>query len=216
MTDTSSNATLYKKMAAVMGALKRVPKEGTNAHFGYKYARAEDVADEIRAQLAAQNIAFFAEIVSKQLDGSMWIVDFVFTFACGDTGATISKAWSSEAVAANSKGRDDKGLNKAATAAEKYFLLKTFIVSTGDEPDADADGEPAARTQTPRIASPAPVSRHDKLAAWLERTTRDYSLAQKDVLDALGVDNIDDWLGTEDNANKAIDTYIARQLEASR
>ena len=34
----------------------------------------------------------------------------------------------------------DKGITKAATSAEKYFLMKTFVISTGDAKD-DPDSQ---------------------------------------------------------------------------
>lgn len=169
MTAVESKATLYMKLARVMGEMSRMKKSGKNTHFDYKFVTADDVANKVRQLLAAQNVAFFAAIVGRELVGisrtytdkktgeiqtstlNRWVVNFEFTFACGDTGATETKPWSSEADSA-----DDKGINKCATAAEKYFLLKTFIVSTGDEPDADADGA-SRRANAQQRQQPTPT-----------------------------------------------------------
>lgn len=144
---------LYRKIAEVMGELN-VPKDGKNSHFNYAYFTADAVADAVREKLAARNVAFFASIVGREpLTGfskPRWVVDFKFTFADGDSGETQECTWSAEA-----DGNDDKGINKCATAAEKYFLLKTFIVSTGDEPDADADGS-KKRQNAPQGAQNSP------------------------------------------------------------
>ncbi|QPC82473.1 hypothetical protein G4Y79_22760 [Phototrophicus methaneseepsis] len=61
------------------------------------------------------------------------IVKLEFTFACGDTGQTMTLPWRGESIDTN-----DKRISKAATTGEKYFLLKSFILSTGDVQD-DAD-----------------------------------------------------------------------------
>jgi hypothetical protein len=135
-------AALFAKMARVMGQLSRVPKAARNQHHGYNYASADDVYDAVRAALAAEKVAFLPKFVSyrqERLENSKNIrtwATFDFTFACGDTGATWTCRWEAEA-----DDTQDKGLNKVATAALKYFLLKTFVISTGDTEDTD-EGEP--------------------------------------------------------------------------
>jgi len=70
------------------------------------------------------------------------VAKFEFTFVCADTGESKTLTWYGEA-----NDGQDKGISKAATSAEKFFLLKTFICSTGDPTDdPDSDG----RTPEPR------------------------------------------------------------------
>jgi len=134
---------LFSKMATIMGALNAIPKMGMNTYHNYKYVTASDVADVIREQMAAQNLAFFAETVAMTEQNGRYVVEYQYTFACGDTGAVHTCRWYGEAIAVNQKGTpDDKALTKAATTAQKYFLLKTFIVSTADDPDMDHDAAP--------------------------------------------------------------------------
>ena len=45
-------ASLYAKMAKVMGDIERLPKSGHNSHFKYDYATESDIADAIRPLLA--------------------------------------------------------------------------------------------------------------------------------------------------------------------
>lgn len=162
MSQQTGKHTLYAKIAAVMAEMSGISKDGVNRHFDYKFVTADAVADKVRQLLSARGVAFFAAIVGREMlpmqrtytdkktgevltaYSNRWVVDFEFTFADSDTGEYEVRKWSAEADAA-----DDKGINKCATAAEKYFLLKTFIVSTGDEPDADADGA-RKRTQAPQ------------------------------------------------------------------
>jgi hypothetical protein len=69
-----------------------------------------------------------------------------FTFADGDTGAMFRSEWAGQ-------GDDpaDKGLYKAYTGALKYFLMKTFLIPTGDDPEADTntDTRSASRQRSP-------------------------------------------------------------------
>lgn len=229
-------AKLYAKLAAVMAAMSRIEKNGTNKHFNYKYATAEDVADAVRSQLAAQNIAFFAEMIESFVENGVREVVFEFTFACGDTGAVVSKRWRSE-----SRAGDDKSINKCATAAEKYFLLKTFIISTGDEPDADADGDQPARTPAAKSHPPAPITSSDLPSPsgtprsgeglggesapkpawtaevarfWAKRTREQRAITDADILAALNVERLGDWTRGAAEAEAAVTTYIAAQMSA--
>lgn len=132
-----SKAVLYAKMARVMGRLKRLPKSGFNQHFKYAYATESDIADAVREAMSAENVALFVEIAERVKNGKFTELKLLFTFACGDTGATMTQVWYGEA-----EDGQDKGVNKAATNAEKYFLMKTFLVSTGnpkDDPDEGSD-----------------------------------------------------------------------------
>ena len=155
LTVLESPKTLYRKLAAVMGEVSRVPKNGWNAHFKYNFATESDIKDVIRPLLAAQNIALIADMVSLSQDGKRTLVEMEFTFACGDTGATISKRFWGEAL-----DNADKGINKAATFAEKYFLINFFMISTGEDPDGDpTDDKPKSngkQTAAPNT-QPAPA-----------------------------------------------------------
>lgn len=160
----SEAALLYKKLAEVMGEIGNVPKDGKNQHFGYKFVSADAIADKVRDLLSAKSVAFFAAMVDRELveirkvgkDGVItttprWVITFEFTFADGESGAEITRRWLSEA-----DSTDDKGINKCATAAEKYFLLKTFVVTSADEPDADADSGKQGKQQQPQRQQATP------------------------------------------------------------
>ena len=137
-----NRAALFAKIAATMGELERIPKTGWNDHFKYHYSSDGDVNDAVRHAMANNNLALLVDMRSvKQEDfgktgnNIKFTVEFEFTLACGDTGATWSSLWTGEAL-----DTQDKGINKAATSAEKYFLMKTFVVSTGDAKD-DPDSQ---------------------------------------------------------------------------
>ncbi len=148
MSENPAKPTLYAKLAAVLGEIQRVPKSGKNKHFNYEYATNEDVLDFIRPLLAAHGIAFWASMVecaqaAEQTDSGKTTtrthIVLEFAFADVDSGEVITSRWHGEAL-----DSQDKGITKAATLAKKYFLLNTFLISTGDlreDPDADAPVE---------------------------------------------------------------------------
>ena len=83
------------------------------------------------------------------------IVHAAFTLVDTATGETLSQSSYGEA---NDTG--DKGVNKAGTAATKYFLMKLFLVSDKDDPDAETSPT-ASSTGTP---TPAQAGETDSLS----------------------------------------------------
>ena len=144
-TETPANlAPLYMKMAAVMGHLERLPKRGVNKHFGYPYVTDSDVLDAVRKAMAEERVAFFVSMDATATTPKGSSVLLSLTFADGDTGAAKTIRWEGEA-----HDSQDKGINKAVTAAVKYCLLKTFLMSTGDDSDPDAGGGEGGEGQRP-------------------------------------------------------------------
>lgn len=165
----TGQAMLYKKMAQVMGKMQRIPKTGFNEHFKYKYVTEGDIADAVRAAMSEVGLAFFTEILEYHREGTevskrdqkgaaytktayTTYLKLMFTFACADTGAMMNKIWYSEA-----DDDQDKGISKAVTLAQKYFLKSTFIISTGDpadDPDSGISGKPPRQRQQGRDPQP--------------------------------------------------------------
>ena len=129
--------TLAGKLAAVLGEIGRVAKRGYNQHFKYEYVTEADLADEIRPLLSKYNLCVIPSVVSTSTEANnVSIVQMTFTIIDGDTG---EKETSSFFGAGQDKA--DKGIYKAVTGAMKYWMYKTFIVSTGDDPENDNDFE---------------------------------------------------------------------------
>lgn len=148
MSENQTRATLYRKIAAVMGASDRVPKRGRNKFHNYDYATEADLVESLRGLLAEQGLAFLVSVLSQQRiaseakAGDFTRVELEFTLACADTGESVScRMWG--------EGQDpgDKGLYKAYTGAVKYFLMKTFLIPTGDDPEMDQAHEPKPARQ---------------------------------------------------------------------
>jgi hypothetical protein len=155
-------ATLFRKMAEVLGEVRRVPERGRNTFHNYPYATESDLLDELRPSLSRHGIAVFVNVAEVERrpggpNGDFTQVKLEITFACGDTGETFTVSWYGE-------GQDkfDKGLYKAYTGAIKYALMKIFLVSTGDDPEQHVDdgdgpqtGQATARAAQPQRNQPA-------------------------------------------------------------
>lgn len=143
---------LAKKLSSVYSAAS-VKKRGKNPYFGYEYVMAEDVFETVRRKLAELGVFVFhsidsverRELKTRQGSATVTSVAVTITLADGDSDETVSLKWVGEAL-----DNEDKGVQKAATSAVKYALMKLFLVSSGED---DPDSGPA-----PQNAAPAPKS----------------------------------------------------------
>lgn len=132
---------LVKKLAKVMDEVKYIQKRGFNKFHKYKYATESDVSEKVREVLAEQNVVMLPDVVEhtsrehKNLKGNTEYIATVkvkFTFVDGETGEQLS-------IHSVGEGQDsgDKAVYKAITGAQKYALMKAFMIPTGDDPEAD-------------------------------------------------------------------------------
>ena len=144
---------LHAKIVQAMGEIGRVPKRGENKAQGYKYARADDVAEVAREVLAGLGVAVYAdvaestvrEITTKNGTAKVSCVMVAWTFVDSETKEERT-------VRIPGEGMDygDKGVYKAMTGSLKYFLMTNFLIPTGEgDPELAAVEEPAARRKPP-------------------------------------------------------------------
>lgn len=131
---------LVTKLAEVMAAVERVAKRGHNDFHQYDYATEADIAAAIRGELAARNIMLIPGVDRHEREkvgekGTvLTTLGMTFTFLDGDSGEVITRPW-----LGSGSDKDDKGAYKAMTGGEKTFLLKTFLIPTGNDPERDTD-----------------------------------------------------------------------------
>lgn len=136
MSDTPK--TLVAKLAAVMAVVERVPKNGYNDFHRYRYAMEADIVAVVRQELASRHVMLVPSVESMQREPVgekgqiLTTLTMTFTFLDGESGETLTRSW----IGAGTD-KEDKGAYKAMTGGEKYFLLKTFLMPTGDDPEAD-------------------------------------------------------------------------------
>lgn len=132
---------LVKKLAEVMQEVKYIQKRGHNKFHNYKYATESDVAERVREELAARNVIMIPNVVSqvnrehinaKGKTEYICTVTMEFRLMDGETGEEIT-------FHSVGEGQDagDKAVYKAITGAQKYALMKAFMIPTGDDPEAD-------------------------------------------------------------------------------
>jgi hypothetical protein len=154
-TNSGNKAKLFAKMAKVIGELSTFDKDKENKFHNYWYASAEKVFLTIGRLLAKHGIAHFISVreIIKNEKGHM-LVWYEITLADTETGESLTSAWAGEAQTLTSKGAvDDKAINKCATTALKYFLLSTFVISTGDNEEGHESEDLLAEQKTSKSAS---------------------------------------------------------------
>lgn len=150
--DWPAVAGLAAKMATVMGSISAVKKDSEHEKQHWSYASYGQVAEEIRKALASAKLALgvVVETVTQSeaggTSGGLYnAVTLTFTLLDGESGAMMLCPWRGEAV---DYGTADRGINKAITSASKYFLMRTFLVSTVDDEDNDGKGDAKLPTRS--------------------------------------------------------------------
>ncbi|MET3697409.1 ERF superfamily protein [Bacillus oleivorans] len=151
---------LVSKLVEVMKSVKYIQKKGFNSFNNYKYATESDVQEKIREVLAEQNVMMLPNVVEhttrehtnrKGHTEYIATVKVEFTFHDGDTGETL-------VIHGVGEGQDagDKAVYKAITGAQKYALMKAFMIPTGDDPEGDTGTDERNEGQ-PETASPKQI-----------------------------------------------------------
>ena len=132
-----SEQTLVQKLADVMAEVGYVQKDATNEFHKYRYASAAAVLSKVNAALSSRGIAVssMAELVAHdRIDGAkpktIAVVKLTLIFNDGIDALQIEGLGSGEDTG-------DKAVMKANTAALKYALANAFLISWGDDPEAD-------------------------------------------------------------------------------
>lgn len=153
------NTEIGKKILAVMESVQNIEKDGRNAHFDYKYVSDEAIVTKLRVELIKQKLIVVPNgksctvtIGKDKSGGDQFLTQLEVQYQLLDTDSGESLT-----ATAYGQGQDkgDKGVYKAATGAEKYFLLKTFLIPTGDDPEKEPYANTRPAQSTGPIAKPS-------------------------------------------------------------
>lgn len=133
---------LTQRISAITGQIEKVSKDGKMTDGPrYNFARDVDVYAAVRPLLAEYEVAIFpalVEVTQTEQTTSTGkttyhsVGRFEFTVSC-PVGDPMVMSWFSEA-----NDNSDKGVNKLSAAALKYFLMRLFMIETGnDDPDEE-------------------------------------------------------------------------------
>lgn len=128
---------LSQKLLKVVEQVERVPKSGYNAFNKYNYVQEADLLDYIRPLMVQNHIifGFNVEEIKTEESGKGIMAYAKCRFSLIDADNPEDRIEST--VWGSGYDTQDKGLYKAYTGATKYFLMKSNLVSTGDDPERD-------------------------------------------------------------------------------
>ncbi len=112
--------TLATKLAAVMQAVERIPKNGRNEFHRYDYATEADIVTAIRGELAQRNVMLLPSVTGEarhsvgEKGSVLTVLEMEMEFIDGDSGESIKKSWRGYGT-----DKEDKGGYKAMTGGGK-------------------------------------------------------------------------------------------------
>lgn len=134
---------LFEKLLEMQKAVDTLIKDGKNTSDRYDFASDESVLDRFRPLMDENKLLLIPVVTSAQLhEGttksgtSRYLTELSLTMIWHDieSGERLEVPWYAQGVDL----AGEKGVGKALTYAEKYFLLKFFHVPTKkDDPDND-------------------------------------------------------------------------------
>lgn len=155
----NKGTSLAAKLAEVMAEVGYVQKDGKNEHQRYTYPSAKAVLMKVNAALSKRNISLESEVdllryepgkTPKGTDMQRAVVKITLVYVDGDNPEVRAKAQGL------GEGSDsgDKSVMKANTAALKYVVSNSFLISWGDDPEADETVDKMlAETSKPKSVS---------------------------------------------------------------
>jgi len=137
----NSTLKISNKILDIISEVGYVAKNGNNSFQKYKYATESDIVSAIRKAMIQHRVLITPTVLEKESktyttrggkQAFLVSVKVLMTFTDVESGEHFSTIGYGEG-----SDSDDKGVYKAITGAQKYILLKTFMIETGDDPEKD-------------------------------------------------------------------------------
>lgn len=138
MTNTGTS-NITKAILKVMSGVSFVQKAGKNEFHGYKYATEGDALAALRPHLIENELVIISDVIEHtspdEFGNTTVRVQYRILHSSGEEIVCHFVGCGNDRSSKGAIG--DKGVYKALTGANKYFLLKTFQLETGDDPERD-------------------------------------------------------------------------------
>lgn len=189
----SVSKSLAQKMMNAFKLIGGLEKTGEfklyNGSVQYNYVEESAVTMAVKRALAEsgvfttvsieQVIPCSFQVAAKNKSINVTQVSVFVTFVDGETGEVLS-------VRGAGLGMDsgDKGVNKAITAAVKYALMKTFLIPTGDDLEADFMGKGSPYDETGQLTRTKP-----KVTKTEQKLKKDTPAVDRDLGETTEIDS---------------------------
>lgn len=128
----TAKTTIAAKLAAAIGEVDRIGKDGTNSHFKYTYTSAEQVYRVVRKPPLDQGLVVIPSVAESTTQGQTTVTKLHLRLIDTETGESIEAFWMGEG-----QDKGDKGPYKAATGGMKTWLKHLFLLPADDDPEGD-------------------------------------------------------------------------------
>lgn len=141
MQEQSVKNALARKILAIQTEIKSVSKNGRNDFQNYDYATERDFVTTIKPLLEKHGVIVIPEMAAPPVvqaagkDGKSMLTTILMKFKLVNTDDPTD--FFTTLVGGQGMDSGDKGIYKAITGAKKYFIATTFMVPTGDDPEAE-------------------------------------------------------------------------------
>jgi len=133
---------LAKKLLAIQTEISHVSKNGKNTFQNYAYATERDFVVTLKPLLEKHGVIVVpavaaAPTITESVD-KKGQVKFLTTILMQFKLINVDDPTDYYVAMIPGQGQDagDKGVYKAITGAKKYFIANTFMIPTGDDPEA--------------------------------------------------------------------------------
>ena len=119
-----------------------VQKKGYNQNQQYKYATEGDILECLKKAFTEVGLIYTMSLSGAPTGREtitakgtkQWVTDIIIKFSLIDpeSGETVELLFPGSGI-----DTGDKGLYKALTGCQKYFLAKNFMIETGNDPEAN-------------------------------------------------------------------------------
>jgi hypothetical protein len=147
---------IFAMMNAILSDIKAIEKNQKNAAQGFMFRGVDQVYNELHDIFAEHQVFVTEELLSWEYEelvsksgsrGWHHKTTHRFTFWAVD-GSSVSTVVGGEGIDYN-----DSGINKCGSIAQKYALLRTFLIPTSDDKDPDAQSHDIMPTTTKKATS---------------------------------------------------------------
>lgn len=203
---------LARRLIRATSRVETLVRDGSNEFHHYRYPTIAQVREHANKALSDAGIALVPSIVrvaraertSAQGKAIALTSVEIEIAVCSEDGLFIAR-WVGE-----SEDTGDKGIQKATSAAMKYFLSNLLLMPVSE---SETDSERETQTRASKLARPTPHwSLNDQIRQrFWAKTHGELRLSNNEVYAALGCEHLNEFAGTMAEAFNRIEDWIRTQ-----
>lgn len=144
----SENIKILGKLHLIMSEINYIQKDKSNEFHKYNYASEKAIKETLQPKLIEHKVLLQVNVTNQIVQGNLTIADFSYAFHDIESGESLEGTF-----AGQGEDKLDKGIYKAITGAIKYILTSTFLIPTGDDPEANNSAEKEPVVSDPKALS---------------------------------------------------------------